>query len=170
MQLETTTALTEEDRRYAVAVARRIVRTEHEAQDVAQEALLLAFCYRHDFRGEAKFRTWLHRIVVTAALSHLRATSRRQRRVQALQEQPTAMVDTPEQLLRRRQLERQVTTHVSALSDSDRTVLALRLAELSDAEISARLHISVASVKVRGHRARHRLRSALLDAGVSAAA
>jgi RNA polymerase sigma-70 factor, ECF subfamily len=161
---------TEDDRRYAVAVARRIVRTDHEAQDVAQEALMLAFCYRQDFRGDAKFRTWLHRIVITAALSHLRSANRRQRRVLALQEVPTVAVDTPEQMLRRRQLDVQVASHVNALSESDRTVLALRIAELSDAEISKRLCISVASVKVRGHRARHRLRGVLIDAGVSAAA
>ena len=45
-----------------------------------------------------------------------------------------------------------------------RAVIALRIADLSDAEISARLAISVGSVKVRSHRARHQLRAVLSPA------
>ncbi len=156
--------LSAEDRRYAYAVARRIVHNDQDAQDVVQEALLLAFRYRDSFRGQSKPRTWFHRIVVTSALSHLRSSSRRQKHIEALGWQPATPHPTPEQALCHRQLERQVAAEVERLGEPYRAVIALRIADLSDAEISARLAISVGSVKVRSHRARHQLRAVLSPA------
>lgn len=150
-----------EERRYAYAVARRIVRDEHDAQDVAQEALLLAFRHRAAFRGQSKPRTWFHRIVVTTALSHLRRAARRRRHLQAAGEQPVAPEPTPEQALGRRELASQVAGEIARLGEKYRSVVALRAEELSDAEISSQLAISVSSVKVRMHRARQQLRDAL---------
>ena len=154
-------ALGSEERRYAYAVARRIVRNDHDAQDVVQEALLLAFRHQDSFRGQSKPRTWFHRIVVTTALSHLRSAARRRRHLDAVSAQPVSSPPTPEQALGRRELESRVAAEVGRLGEKYRAVLALRIEELSDAEISSRLSISVGSVKVRGHRARHQLRSVL---------
>jgi RNA polymerase sigma-70 factor, ECF subfamily len=154
-------AFTAEDRRYAYAVARRIVRDEQDAHDVAQDALLLAFRYRHSFRGQATARTWFHRIVITTALTHLRGVARRRRHLEAVGAQPAAPQLTPEQALSKREQELQVTAHVERLCEKYRTVLSLRIEDLSDAEIAERLSISVGSVKVRSHRARHQLRESL---------
>ena len=60
------------ERRFVYAVARRIVRDDADADDVAQDALLLAHRYLGAFRGDAGFRTWLYRIATTTALGHLR--------------------------------------------------------------------------------------------------
>lgn len=150
-----------EDRRYAYAVARRIVRDDQDAHDVAQDALLLAFRYRGSFRGQSTPRTWLHRIVTTTALTHLRSAARRRRHLEAAGAQPVAVAVTPEQELSRRQQAQQVAAQVERLCEKYRAVLSLRIEDLSDAEIAARLHITVGSVKVRSHRARHQLREAL---------
>jgi RNA polymerase sigma-70 factor, ECF subfamily len=154
-------AFTAEDRRYAYAVARRIVRDEQDAHDVAQDALLLAFRYRHSFRGQATPRTWFHRIVVTTALSHLRSSARRRRHLDTLEAQPLAQQLTPEQVLSKHEQAQCVATHVDRLCEKYRSVISLRIEDLSDAEIAERLSISVGSVKVRSHRARHQLREAL---------
>src|SRR5690606_30629071 len=65
-----------DERGFVYAIARRIVGSPEEADDVTQDALLTAFRNRDAFRGEAKYRTWLYRIALTAALGHLRRRSR----------------------------------------------------------------------------------------------
>jgi RNA polymerase sigma-70 factor, ECF subfamily len=154
-------AFSDDDRKYAYAVARRIVRDDHDAQDVAQDALMLAYRHRDGFRGQSKSRTWFHRIVTTTALSHLRSSLRRRRYLEQIEAQPNAAISTPEQALSRREIEHQVAAHVDQLPAKYREVLALRIDDLTDVEISRRLNITVASVKVRCHRARHQLRAAL---------
>ncbi|MBK8975017.1 MAG: sigma-70 family RNA polymerase sigma factor [Planctomycetes bacterium] len=67
-----------------LALARRIVRSEADAEDVVQEAFLSAFKALSRFDGRSSLSTWLHRITVNAALM-------RQRRKAA---RPEAPIDT----------------------------------------------------------------------------
>ena len=60
-----------------LAVARRIVGSEEDARDVVQDAFLNAFRSLDRFEGNAKLSTWLHRIVVNAALMKLRTRKRK---------------------------------------------------------------------------------------------
>ena len=60
-----------------LAVARRFVEDEEAARDVVQDAFLSAFRGIRQFDGNAQLSTWLHRIVVNAALMRLRARQRR---------------------------------------------------------------------------------------------
>lgn len=53
-------------------VALRIMKSEEDAQDVVQDALLIAHCKRHDFKGESKLSSWLYTIVHNCALMELR--------------------------------------------------------------------------------------------------
>src|SRR5262245_45264513 len=71
-------------RNYVRSIAMKYVRDAHDAEDVTQDAMLLAHRYRHAFRGESRYSTWLYRVTVTAALMFLR----RQRRVS--REQPAS--------------------------------------------------------------------------------
>ena len=59
-----------ERRAYNLAV--RTLGDPWEAADVTQEAFIKAFRNLDSFKGEARFSTWLHRIVVNAAYDHLR--------------------------------------------------------------------------------------------------
>ncbi len=54
------------------AVALRIVCDPDDAADALQEAMISAFRRAADFRGDSAVTTWLHRIVVNAALDALR--------------------------------------------------------------------------------------------------
>src|SRR5256885_4411490 len=54
-----------ERRVYSAALA--ILRNESDAEDAAQEALLKAFKNIRQFRGEARFSTWLTQITVNEA-------------------------------------------------------------------------------------------------------
>lgn len=59
------------------AAALRITGNPDDAADVLQEAMISAFRRAGDFRGESAVTTWLHRIVVNAALDLLRRRSAR---------------------------------------------------------------------------------------------
>jgi RNA polymerase sigma-70 factor (ECF subfamily) len=53
-------------------IARGIVRDDADAEDVLQEAYVRAFAGLDGFRGDARFGTWLARIVINEALGCLR--------------------------------------------------------------------------------------------------
>jgi RNA polymerase sigma-70 factor (ECF subfamily) len=62
-------------RRYDQAVLRLAVRltgSEHDAQDIYQEAFLKAFKNIANFRSESTFYTWIHRIVCNLCMDSLR--------------------------------------------------------------------------------------------------
>jgi len=59
-----------ERRAYNLAV--RTLGDPWDAADVVQEAFIKAFRNLDSFKGEARFGTWLHRIVVNACYDHLR--------------------------------------------------------------------------------------------------
>src|SRR5690349_20038471 len=52
--------------------AARVLRHPQDSEDALQEGLLAAFRHLDQCRGRAKFSTWLHSIVVNAALMKLR--------------------------------------------------------------------------------------------------
>src|SRR6266542_4025914 len=60
-----------------LAVARRFLRDEEAARDAVQDAFLSAFRAIQGFDGHSQLSTWLHRIVVNAALMRMRVRERR---------------------------------------------------------------------------------------------
>lgn len=63
------------DRLWAIAL--RTTGDPDEAADALQDAMISAFRRAGDFRGESAVTTWLHRIVVNAAVDRLRRGGRR---------------------------------------------------------------------------------------------
>ena len=57
---------------YVFTLALRFVKNREDADEVAQDCFLRAFRYLPDFRGDAKFTTWLYKIVYSTSLNHLR--------------------------------------------------------------------------------------------------
>ena len=60
-----------------LATARRFLNNEYDAEDAVQDAFASAFRALDKFNGDAMLSTWLHRIVVNAALVQLRSKRRR---------------------------------------------------------------------------------------------
>ncbi len=80
LQSDDATAYEEVVRRFGprmLSVARRLLTQEQDSQDAVQDAFLSAFRSIHNFHGDARLATWLHRIVVNAALMKLRSKRRR---------------------------------------------------------------------------------------------
>ena len=150
-----------DDRAYVFAIVLRIVRSPVDADDVTQDALLLAYRYRDGYRGDAAYHTWLYRIAVTAALRFVR---RRRRSREELP--PSGELDLIDEAasvldeLERADTRNLVRAAIDSLPPPYRDVLLGR-ARASEEQVARRLGLTVSNVKVRGHRARKHLREAL---------
>jgi RNA polymerase sigma-70 factor (ECF subfamily) len=156
-----------------LAVARRLLFSEEDARDAVQEAFLLAFRALPQFAGRCCLSTWLHRIVVNAALMKLRF--RRRHPEEWIEEIPSdcpsdgmglathGSVDEPEDAkLERTELRQLVHRCILRLPQRFRTVLVLRdIQELSTEEACRVLRLSPAAIKTRLHRARKALQELL---------
>jgi RNA polymerase sigma-70 factor (ECF subfamily) len=156
-----------------LAVARRMLRSEEDAQDAVQEAFIHAFKSLDAFEGSCQLSTWLYRIAVNAALMKLR--SRRRKPEQPIEDLlPTFLEDghharhppdwRPDALalLERREEREFVRACIEELPESYRTVLILRdIEELDTDEAAQVLSVTPNVVKVRLHRARQALRTLL---------
>jgi RNA polymerase sigma-70 factor (ECF subfamily) len=154
-----------EERRFVYAVARRIVRTDEDADDVAQDALLLAHRHLANFRGDSRFKTWLYRIATTTALGHLRKAKRARVHLD-LDASELPLVDpskSADATVGDAEVDAIVREAVATLEKPYRDVLIAR-AEGSEAEVAHCLGISVSNVKIRAHRARKQLRAVLEQA------
>ncbi|SRR6266567_6628991 len=155
---------------YSMAVS--IVKSEHEAEDVSQEALFKAFKNLSQFRGECKFSTWIIQITLNEARHRLRKQHRAAedsidcgRETDEGDYIPIDLADwreIPSEALQRKELRNALQRAISDLKPIYRDVLVLRdIEHLSVAETSLLLNISEASVKTRLLRARLQVRDAL---------
>ncbi len=157
-----------------LAVARRILRNEEDAQDAVQETFLAAFKQIGNFKGLSRLGTWLHRIAVNAALGRLRTRQRQpEQSIEDLLphfgegehqlDPPGPWKATSIALLEQKESHALVEQCIGKLPDTYRTVLLLRDIEGMNTEATADvLGTSEGVVKTRLHRARQALRT-LLD-------
>ncbi|HXF56447.1 MAG TPA: sigma-70 family RNA polymerase sigma factor [Actinomycetota bacterium] len=153
--------------RHVYTQALRLVGDRHDAEDVAQDAYLRVFRGLAGFREEARFETWLFRIVANAALSFLRRRGRFGELLTEPEEGPREEPPNPRDrevpgvgdVLAERDL---LVRALEALPPSLRTVVVLKdVYGLSCEEIGQELGVSEGAVKVRLHRARRRLKMIL---------
>lgn len=146
-----------------VGLIGRYVHDWSECQDVAQEAFMRAYRALGNFRGDAQFSTWLHRIAVNTAKNHLVAQNRRPPTddidvMDAEQFDPSLRLrdsDTPEHELMRQEIERTVMDAVNRLPEELRDAITLREVDgLSYDEIAERMGCPIGTVRSRIFRAR----------------
>jgi RNA polymerase sigma-70 factor (ECF subfamily) len=157
--------------RSVFAMAMSFLHNEADAEDAAQEAFLKAFRNLSAFRAEAKFSTWLISITLNEARSRLRG--KKTAPTISIDEDPEepgqftpAMLrdwrEIPSEALERQEVRHLLQEAIAALPDIYRTVFLLRdVDDLSTNEAAQVLNISVASLKVRLHRARMMLQKSL---------
>ena len=133
-----------------------------EAEDVSQEAFVLAFTRLEMFRGDSAFYTWLYRIAVNSAISQ-----RRKKRPAPLGDALDPHADnsnrpeseSPEAPLMQQESIALVHRALAELSDEHREILVLRELEGYDYDgISEMCGIPVGTVRSRLHRARSQLK------------
>ena len=154
-------------------VAKRILRNDEDTRDAIQEAFLQAFRGMEKFEGRSQLSTWLHRIVINAALKKLRSVQRSgEQSIEPLLPhfcegehhgtEPVAWQSSVEEIATRKELKAIVHRRIGELPESYRTVILLRDIEGLDTEETAKmLGTSTLVIKTRLHRARQALRTLL---------
>jgi RNA polymerase sigma-70 factor (ECF subfamily) len=154
-------------------LARRMLGSDADAEDVTQDVLLQVVRKVDTFRGESAFPTWLHRVTVNAALAHRRKRAVRQRHqvTDPLEHflenghhhhpvRPWSI--EPSEQVQNHETHELIERAIASLPEIYRDVYVLADVEgLPNAEIADMLGLSVPAVKSRLHRGRLLMRAAL---------
>ncbi len=142
----------------------RLIRDQHEIEDVAQEAFVKAYRALPNFRGDSAFYTWLYRIAINTAKNYLVSQGRR-----APTSTPTDIEDaetfddgdhlrdlnTPDSMLLTKEVAEAVNRAIDQLPEDLRTAIVLRELEgLSYEEIAESMQCPIGTVRSRIFRAR----------------
>jgi RNA polymerase sigma-70 factor (ECF subfamily) len=153
-------AIRELTRRYnqrLYRLARGILRSDLEAEDVVQDTYIRALAGLEGFRGQSSLGTWLVRIAINEALGRLR-----KKKPEALDAPPAAPVVDPETLMATAESRVMLERAIDDLPDAFRSVFVARIVEgLSIEETADLFGLRPETVKTRVHRARVRLRANL---------
>lgn len=143
-------------------VARAVLKDEHEAEDVMQQAYINAYLHLAQFEDRAQFSTWLTRITVREALAR-RRRSKPEDPVDTFDDMHADQPD-PEHQAYAGELGRLIEDAVDTLPEGYRVVFMLREVEgLSTNETAATLELGEEAVKTRLHRAKAMVRTAVTD-------
>src|SRR5260221_12925402 len=166
-------------RHYDQAVLRlalHLTGTEHDAQDVYQDAFLKAYKNIGNFRFECSFYTWIYRIVTNLCLDHLRKKTSRGRDLNTTMSpdgEPENMLDrmpdhspsaSPERNFAGRELQPCIVRALGRLSPPERMVFELKHYHgLKLRTVGEMLNTTEETAKNTLFRATQKLRSALAE-------
>jgi RNA polymerase sigma-70 factor (ECF subfamily) len=141
---------------FAFTIAYRIMNNKADAEEVAQDAFIKAFRGLPKFNKEAKFATWLYRIVFNTAISYKRKQKREI--VDAVEEIPMGGVTADNMSLESADQKKYIALAMTQLLPLDATIITLYyLKELSLDEIVQITELNMNTLKVRLFRARKRM-------------
>jgi len=149
-------------------LAAQILGDLEEARDAAQESLVKLCTRLRQFRGEAQFATWLHRLVVNTCRDRLARQRVRRTEPLPLDDRPAGDESDPSRAALLTDLRRDLADALSRLSPTQRLAFVLRDSMgLSYEEISRVASIPVGTAKCYVHRARARLKVRLEELGAA---
>lgn len=143
--------------------------SEEDARDLTQSVFLKISRSLGTFREESSLSTWIYRIATNTARDHAASSLTRQTRSELLLDEETSLDDFPDQGRQatdaeyiRREMNACIRGVVEELPVNYRSILLLsEFEELGNAEIAEILGISIDTVKIRLHRGRTALRTAM---------
>lgn len=143
----------------AVSLAYNILLNREDAEEVAQDAFVKAYSYLHSFKADAKFSTWLYRIIVNTALN--RKKIKKQYAVEMTETMGEELPVDFDNLLAT-QITGEHRKHIQfalrSVNPNERLCITLYyLNELSVEEIHELTNISVSNIKVLLYRGRKSL-------------
>ncbi len=141
----------------AFRIALRLLGQREDAEDLVQEAFVLAFQHLDRFRLGQPFGPWFHRILVNRGLNLRRGRARRA--MQSITEDVPAGEDSPGRLAERSELADRLRAALATLPERERTIVELfDLEGFDSGEIAQILELPRGTVRWLLHRARQALR------------
>lgn len=138
----------------------RIVRSQEDAEELAQDVFLKIFRTLKDFKGNSQFSTWLYRIAYNTAIS---ATRKKRQEFLYIEEETinnipdNAVDDTFDKTINERQFQA-LHTAIGQLPPDERGIITLfYLEERTIEDIATVTGLTTANVKVKLHRIRKKL-------------
>jgi RNA polymerase sigma-70 factor (ECF subfamily) len=154
--------LVERYQNYVFTIVLRYIKSREDAEEVSQDIFVKAFRSLADFKGTAKFSTWLYTITTTTCITFLR---KRKIEIHSLDNEKMFAVahniDSGENAntIEKKSKQQMVNQAINLLNGDDAEVISLFYkSEQSLEEIAQIFGIEVNAVKVRLHRARGRLK------------
>ena len=148
------------------AYCRRRLDTDALAEDATSTIFMKALAATPNFRpGAGTVRSWLFAIAHNAVLDQIRLLNRRADRPLEDAAEAIDAAPTPEAVTIENETRREMETALTWLTEDQRRVVELRLADLTGPEIARALGISHAAVRSLQRRAVMRLRGAMCGAG-----
>ena len=152
-------------------LARRLTRSDLDAEDLVQETYARALGARAQFTDGTNLRAWLFRILRNAHIDICRRKRTSPERIALVDDPPAAAAATRVEPLRgdeeldrlRSVVAEDIEEALASLTEDARTVILLDLEGLTEGELATALECSVGTVKSRLHRARATLRERLRD-------
>jgi RNA polymerase sigma factor (sigma-70 family) len=154
--------LVEKYKNYVFTIVLRYIKSREDAEEVAQDVFVKAYRSLADFKGTAKFSTWLYTVTTTTCITFLR---KKKLEVHSLDnERVFEVADRPDSGMGANQIEQKskvnmVNEAIAMLSADDAQVITLFYkGEQTLDEIAQILGKETNAVKVQLHRARSRLK------------
>ncbi len=142
-------------------LARHLLGDPEDARDAAQESLAKLMLRIRQFRGEAQFSTWLHRLVVNTCKDVAQAHAAR-RTVPLLDDDRPAADGDPVAAVTAAETRRELGRCLAELPPAQATVVAMKdYLDVGFAEISSTTGLPVGTAKSYAHRGRASLRERL---------
>jgi RNA polymerase sigma-70 factor (ECF subfamily) len=151
--------------RYAPRVNRlaaQLMGDLEDARDAAQESLVKLCTRLRQFRGDAQFSTWMHRLVVNTCRDFQDRSRTRPTEPLVLADEPTGDEADPARVTMLTDLRRDLAEGLARLSADQRAVVVLRdVWGLPYEDIARAVRMPVGTAKCYVHRGRKRLRAGL---------
>jgi RNA polymerase sigma factor (sigma-70 family) len=156
--------LVKRHQRYVFTLALRFVKSRENAEEVAQDCFVKVYKSLSQFQQQSKFTTWLYTIVYTTSMTFLR---RKKLDTYSIDDDAVFMQvknqsDLKTNLTEQKSQSYYVNLAIGKLLPDDAAILTLFYqGEQSLEEIAGVMQMETNTVKVKLHRARHRLKEKL---------
>ena len=157
--------LVKRHQRFVFTMAMRFAKNREDAEEVAQDCFIKAYRALGTFKQTSKFTTWLYSITYTTAMTFLR---RKRLDTQSINDDENVLqianngTDFDANIVEKKSSYEYLNQAINLLLPDDAAIITLFYkGEQSLEEIGEALHMAPNTVKVKLHRARHRLKEKL---------